>query len=1112
MSNDMKSYHFLYRGGLLTLLFLYLQLIPLFARQEQPENKQVTLKMENKSFKKVCNAIEDQVKLYFSLDGIQLNRNQKVSVNFVNTPLHTALDTLLKGMGVTWSINSKSIVLRKNAEIIPVINKSDSITVTGRIFSDRNIGLPGATVMEDGTVHGIPTNQYGQFSFRVSKTATLKVTYLGYKEYKEKVAGKNNFLITLSPLESSLNETVVTGYGTDDKRFLTGSISRVKGEIIGSQPVLNPLQAIQGRVAGVQITQKTGIAGGGFDIQIRGQNSLRLINNPFYIVDGIPYMAEPLNIPGVSPYPTITNNPYSGMNPLNYINPEDIASIEILKDGDATAIYGSRSANGVILITTKKADSSMARKGNPITSWKNSLRITASIYGGGGKVAHPMKMINTPQYLAMRFEGIKNDQTTMKVSDYDINGEWDTTRYTDWQKELIGRTVHINNEFVTASAGNQYTQGLITFGHYRQTMPFPGENLFDRFSIHGNLNIISFDKRFKVNISLNYSSGETKSIGQDLTQFALNLAPDAPSLYDSLHNINWQHNTFFNPALFTKRPYSGNTSNLITAGQFSYQINKWISLTSNLGFVLSSVREKSKRFRTSFNPEIAPLVLLSTIFGNSKVHSWIAEPQLNYKSAIGKGTLTGLLGGTFQDEVTDHLKQTASGFLTEKQMDDIRFANQLTILPVRQYSEYKYAALFGRVKYEWDHKYLMNVSGRIDASSRFGSRNQVARFMAVGAAWIFSEADFIKNDLLFLNFGKLRLSYGSTGCDQIPNYEYLDGYTTLDGTQYQGVPAIVPSRPANPDFRWEVTKKLEAALEFELFKKRISGTVDFYRNRSSNLLVGYPLPPTAGFTSVQYNLKAVIENKGLEIELASVNIKSKFFNWTSTFNLTIPKNKLVSFPGLANSPYANQYVIGQPASILKLYHYLEVDPLTGLYKVEDKDLNGVFDVKDQQSVKSLKPVFYGGLQNGFDYKLFHLDFFIYFVKQQGYNYRYYMGLPGQFNQNQPVSILDRWKAAGDNAPVQQFSSADNAAAVQSYDRYKNSDILISDASFVRLKNVNISFQFPENWKPKKINAMSIFFQGQNLLTITGYEGLDPETQQLGLPPLRTFTAGIKITL
>ncbi|GAA3931268.1 SusC/RagA family TonB-linked outer membrane protein [Chitinophaga oryziterrae] len=1110
MSNDMKAYHFLYRGGFLTLFF-YLRLMPLFA-QEKPENKLVTLKMENKSFKKVCNAIERQVKYYFAGDEIQYDRDQKVSVNFVNTPLHIVLDTLLKGKGVTWSINSKSIVLRKTAEIIPVTNENDSITVTGRVFDEKDLGLPGATVMEDNTLRGTTTNQYGQFTFRVSKTATLKVTYVGCKEYTEKVAGKSNFLITLFSVESPLKETVVTGYGMDDKRLLTGGISRVKGEIIGSQPVLNSFQAIQGRVPGVQITQNTGIPGGGFDIHVRGQNSLRMVNNPFYIIDGIPYIAEPLNIPGVSLYPAITNNPYNGMSPLNYINPEDIASIEILKDGDATAIYGSRSANGVILITTKKADSSMAKKGNPITSWKNSLRITACVYGGGGKVAHTMKLLNTPQYLAMRLEGIKNDKTTMKRYDYDTNNEWDTTRNTDWQKELIGRIVHINNEFVTVSAGSKYTQGLITFGNYRQTMPFPGENLFDRTSIHGNLNTIPSGKGIKVNISFNYSNGKTKSIGQDLTQIALNLAPDAPRLYDSLNNINWQHNTFSNPALFTKRPYVGNTSNLIAAGQFSYQLNEWISFSSNLGFVMSSVREKSKRFRTSFNPDVAPLMPLSATYGHSKVHSWIAEPQVNYKTAIGKGTLTGLLGTTYQYEVTDHLKQTASGFQTEEQMDDIRNAIQTTIVPTYQYAEYKYAALFGRIKYEWDRKYILNVSGRIDASSRFGANNQVAEFMAVGAAWIFSGTNFIKNDLLFLNFGKLRVSYGSTGSDQISNYEYLDGYTTLDGTSYQGVSAIVPSRPANPDFRWEVTKKLEAALEFELFGKRISGTVEFYRNRSSNLLVSYPLPPTAGFPSVQYNLKAVIENKGLEAELTSVNIKLAPFTWTSSFNLTIPQNKLISFPGLANSSYANQYVIGEPVSILKLYHYQGVDPVTGLYKVEDIHSDGVFDVKDQQSVKNLKPVLYGGLQNGFDYKLFHLDFFLYFVKQLGYNYRYNMGLPGQFNQNQPVSVLDRWRAAGDNASVQQFSSAVNTVAVQSYDRYKNSDILVSDASFVRLKSVNLSFQFPENWKPKKVNTVSIFLQGQNLLTITGYEGLDAETQNNGLPPLRTFTAGINITL
>jgi hypothetical protein len=476
---------------------------------------------------------------------------------------------------------------------------------------------------------------------------------------------------------------------------------------------------------------------------------------------------------------------------------------------------------------------------------------------------------------------------------------------------------------------------------------------------------------------------------------------------------------------------------------------------------------------------------------------------LNYQLSIGKGKLNVLVGGTYQKEIIDQLKRSASGALSEKQMNDIN-AIDSGITAERVYSEYKYGALFGRIGYDWNYKYMINISGRRDASSRFGKGNQVAKFMAVGGAWIFSQENCIKDNLSFLSYGKLRASYGSTGSDQIPNYGYLDAYMP-NGGEYQGVPGIVPSRPANPNYRWEVNRKLEVALEMEFLNGGISTTIAWFRNRSSNQLIGYQLPPTAGFPSVQFNLDAIIQNKGLEVELTSNNVKSASFNWTTSFNMTVPENRLVSFPRLAYSSYANKLVVGQPTTIVKLYNNLGVNPESGVYKIDDVYKDGSYDVRDQQYIKNVAPVFYGGLQNTIRYKSVEIELFFQFVKQMGYNYLYYTGLPGQFNQNQPVDVLKRWQVSGDNTTIQKFSSAKDKPAGLIYNSYSNSKDLITDASYIRFKSFSISYDLPGK------HPANIFFKGENVLTITKYQGLDPETQYQGLPPLRVFTAGFRIT-
>jgi TonB-linked SusC/RagA family outer membrane protein len=1059
--------------------------------------------VKNETMDHVCDIIEKQTSLtvYRTEDERNPNRHKPITLTVKNETLKQVLDKFLPDRDLEWEIENGDVVIFEKNKVWPEKKIDSMIMVTGIVTDDKKGPLPGVTVIAVGTGKVVATDSAGRFSISViNTTAHLLARYIGFYDQQKSIKLKNNLHIIMFPKEDSLNEVVVIAYGTTSKEKNTGSIGHVTNEIITKQSVTNPLQALAGTTSGLFITQNSGVPGSGLKVLIRGQKSLIAGSNPFFVIDGVPYPSMTLNYNGIAPYEKTQDNPTIGTSPLDYINPVDILSIDILKDADATAIYGSRGANGVVLITTRNA------KIGP-------TRVSATFYTGEEKITRKLKLCDTRQYLEMRREAKRNDKIDIEAYEHDLNGNWDPQRNADWQKELIGGTASLSDMQLNVSGGKPKFQYFVSGGHHKGNAVFIGNTPNERYSLHTNLNTSLFKDHFKANFYLNYTYGEMKLPGLDLTKTAVTMAPNAPALYDSAGNINWGVNNIFNnnPASQTKRPYQNKVHNVISNALLTYNINNNFSIKTSFGIVYNKIAENSKIFKSSFNPTAAATKPLQTIFGNGNVTSWIIEPQLNYQQTFGRSSLNVLFGATFQNEIVDRLKQSASGFQFESQMDDIKSAIQSTIATENIYSEYRYAALFGRVGYDLDGKYLVNISGRRDASSRFGKGNQLANFGAIGVGWIFSKENFFKDNLDFLSLGKLRASYGTAGSDQIPDYGYLASYTSVNVNQYQGVQGVIPSRPANPNFRWELNKTGEVALELGFFKNKISTTIAYFRTRSSNQLVGYSLAPSTGFQTIQYNLDAVIQNSGLEIDLKSNNIQTSSFNWTTSLNLTIPKNKLISFPGLSNSTYANKYVIGKSTNIEKLYITAGVDPLTGIYEIENKDGVAGYSAGDQQFIQNMDPAFYGGLQNNVKYKLIQLDFLLQFVKQSGFNYLYYTGLPGQFNQNQPVDILNRWKAPGDIAPTQKFSSLSGGPVDQIQNLFINSNRLVTDASYIRFKYISLSVQLPPKWMRLKMNEAHIFFRAQNLLTITKYQGLDPENRELGLPPLKTKTVGFTIT-
>jgi hypothetical protein len=428
-----------------------------------------------------------------------------------------------------------------------------------------------------------------------------------------------------------------------------------------------------------------------------------------------------------------------------------------------------------------------------------------------------------------------------------------------------------------------------------------------------------------------------------------------------------------------------------------------------------------------------------------------------------------------------------------------------------EYTLYRYDALYGRLSYNWQEKYLLNLTARRDGSSRFGSDRQFGSFGATGVGWIFSKERFIENNFSFLSFGKLRASYGTTGNDQIPDYQYLSTYSSISNT-YQGYTGLFPTQLTNPYFAWELVKKIEGGLELGFFKDRILASASYYRNRTGNQLVGFTLPFITGFPTIEYNLPAVVQNTGLELTLNTTNINTKSFSWTTAANLTVPGNKLIAFPNIENSGYNDRYVVGKSLFIQKLYHSTGVNPQTGLYSFSTKNASGIpSSPQDLYPTKPITRKFYGGVDDQFSYKGFALDIFVQFVNQLGYNYKKSFPLAGASGQNQPVAALNRWRLPGDVTNTQRFGTFNGSSVNNYYTFITQSDGIVTSASFVRLKNLALSYQLPVAWKNKlHLQTTRIYLQCQNLLTITKYQGMDPETGGLNLPPLRMITGGIQI--
>lgn len=966
--------------------------------------------------------------------------------------------------------------------------------IKGEVFiGPTNSPLPGATVRIKNSSSITSTDKDGRFTLITAlKEGVLQISYTGYTT--EEISFKNpgpEIPIMLKEDKEQLEEIVVIGYGETTKKLNTGSLFVISAKQIADQPVTNVLSALSGRMPGVFVQTTNGLPGGNINIQIRGKGSILAGTDPLYIVDGVPYEGSP---PNRGNDQQVTGYIGGTVSPLNNLNPSDIESITVLKDADATSIYGSRGTNGVVLIQTKK------NKGNN-TEFDVTYNQSISM------LAQKPSLMNLDQYLLLRREAFANSARTPSAdpvsSDYapDLT-QWSQNSSTDWTEYVLGSTAHSNDLQARMSGGGKTTTFSLGGNYRREGTITLGKNHFSRGGLSASLIHRSADDKFTLNLT-----GQLSTLSSELANTAsstgasVTLPPNYPIyLPDGSYNWVTLSNIDASAAAIAKNRTTSQTGNL----SLQYRPIKDLSIKLSGGY--TELRYSQRLINPSRS--LRPGLINNTVFGNNLSRSVIFEPQADYVIRKGKSRLNLLIGGTYQDRTSERELLQLGNYKLESLMED--FASAGTV-DVRQRTDlrYRYVSAFARATYTFSDTYILNGTLRRDGSSRFGPGKRFGTFGSLGAAIIFSNLSLIKESIPLLSLGKLRASYGSTGNDQIGDYQYLSTYSSPGTNLYQGTATLSPNRISNDSFRWETTYKSDIGIELGFWKDRIMLTADYYSNRSSNQLVLYTLPTSTGFNSYQANLPAEVLNRGWELSLSAEIISNSRLKWSTNFNLTLPKNKLRSFENLASSSYALLYEIGQDITRISGYRYLSPDPQSGAARYAGQDGNPSTTPYRYFTLGKLTPDFFGGMGNRLEVGRVELEVFIQFVKSESRGGL--TGTPGRTAYNTYALLEDRWNPENTGALFPRASlTSDNLMALSSLNLF--------DSSYLRLKNVSLSYRLGERVLSRLgLRNLKIYAQAQNLLTIWNRSAalLDPESSSVSAastPTLRSVNLGIQINL
>jgi len=1108
---------------MLFLSFLLAMTTTLFA-QSQPAKKNISLNLKNAPVAKVIAALKKQVTLHFVYNVEELKDIPPISINVSNKSIGEVLDQLNKENSLNYFIQGNTVIInRRRPEKEPGSKQiNNEKKINGKVLDKENQPIPAVTIIEVGTNNKTFTNVDGVFNITVKDNARLHFSYIGMEPTTIAVDQQKSYTVVLSVKPESLNEVIVNaGYYQTTQGELTGSISSIDAKTIEQQPVTNVMSALEGRLPGVQIFQQSGLAGSGVSIQIRAANSLFAGSTPLYIVDGVPFLGEAITSAGGNTFSSLA--PVYGSSPLNLLNPSDIENISILKDADATAIYGSRGANGVVLITTKR------QKGG-------KAKIDVGFTQGISRVAslHAVKTLSLPQYLEIRNKAFTNSGAVPTPRNAPDLLTWDKTKVTDWEDLFFGETANNSTANLSLSAGNRNLNFLVSGNYHTEDAVIPGNFKYQRLGVRMAAGYTSDDDKLGINVTTTFSSDKNQGNARrgntsDLAGAAYSFPVNYP-VYNPDGSLYWfplDAGLFSNPLSYQDKKYTANSNALIGSIGVRFSPIKGLNLKMDASYNKVFAAQTDLAYQKSFSP-FATSARPAGTYQENYSETWNVEPLIEYVRKISKGMLSTQVGSAFQSTTfVQPFAINATNFASDAQL---RNYSSGTLASIRSFdSQYKYNSLFARVNYNWLKTYIVNINYRLDASSRFGTNKRSGSFGSVGAVWIMSEENFMKALQPVISFAKLRSSYGTSGNDQISNYQFSDNYSSTL-YQFDNIPGLAPQNLANPDLAWEVNRKFELALELGLLDDRINISTAWFRNRTNNPLVTFPLSNPTGFSDYVANVDATIQTEGMEFSLNTKNIKTKNFKWDSYFNISNPKSKLAAFRDIENSTYIRDKLVGESLANIYGFKYTGIEQSTGLPAVSDENKDGMFSDPlnyvatlaaygkgDYVKIGNYDADFYGGFGNNFSYKNFNLDIFAQFVGRRmikGIAHADYSGIyaPGSRAANMTDSYYDLYQQTGGKlATFDSPYSGINSPGYRYY-LYATSDAVISNAAFIRLKNVALSYSLPQKFtKALNIGKGTFFVNGQNLFVITKFKGYDPETQPNNIPPMKTFVLGFRAT-
>lgn len=971
-------------------------------------------------------------------------------------------------------------IIRKNLNVLILILSlllgnmamAQQSVLTGKV-TDSSSGetLPGVSIVVKGTTNGTISDFNGGYTINVEKGATLIFSYVGYIPQEIKVDAQNTLNVSMKIDNKQIDEVVIVGYGIQKKREITGSIAKIDSKDIGDKLSSSFESVLAGQASGVSVTTGSGMAGAGSVVRVRGVASINSAGDPLYVVDGIPITNDIFGLGGRT----------GGMNinPLSSINTNDIESIEVLKDASATGIYGSRGANGVIIITTKKA------KGK-------ELKFEFSSKQSFSNPTKKVNMTNSAEWLQLYQEAWENDGNTGIPTGLPGGMTWaDAQKYdTDWWDEVT-RTGYKQEYNLDANFGVAKNLIARLGGSFTNNQSYLVNNDLER--INGNLNLM-FKPSAKLNMALSSTVAQTSTaLPGNPWDGGLGAAMGYALPIYPVYNTD---GTFFkgggnsaNPVMVNElRKESNDELRAINSISINYSPLSKLSFSftgaldymdfKNKGTEQGYMRSSGKDYRWE---------------NDRKVYNYNYNVVANYDFGLQNGhDLKAMLGHELQESLT-------TGINTN--WDESREVKESTS-NLRD-EHWRFISFFGRANYMYKDRYIAQATLRSDGSSRFGKNNKYGYFPTFALGWIITEEDFLK-DSKWLSFLKLKASYGVTGNSNIPNYEHVGTYklSTTPAEQYNGQPIRYPEKFENPDLKWETTKSLDLGFESRFFEGRITTELAYFLKKSDDIFINVAISTSSGYGSQWQNI-AAITNEGLEFSLTTKNLTGKF-QWDTQFNISTLRNEVTDVGGLTTEEIGGgtndtRILKGYPVGTNRLVRVSRIDPADGRPIYLDKQGNETKTYKFEGGegfavpVGKVIPDFTGGFTNTFRYKGFELNaLFTFSVGAQIYDSssKRQMGLASNWNFR--TDIFDRWRQPGDIAKYPRMSR-EGINYGKDGEQWFNSTMWLFNGDYVRLKNLTLTYNIPKNMvSGVGISAMRVFLSGSNLLTFTKYPGADPE--------------------